>query len=53
MKKEEIKKPVCPCGKEMAIHQYLGYYEAFNYWDCECSFVDKNEPENIIKGCYA
>jgi len=30
-------KPNCPyCKKEMIRVRYQGYYDSFDYWDCEC-----------------
>lgn len=34
---EETKYPVCPfCGAVMEPSQYIGYYDEFYYWNCNC-----------------
>lgn len=55
MKKEKVKKPVCPyCGEEMTIVHFIGYYDEFSYWECKCkdSDLEKN-VEYTWRGGYA
>ena len=46
--------PVCPiCGKEMHVTHYIGYYEDFTFWDCECREEDLPKATDEIMGSYA
>ena len=36
-----MKKPKCPfCEKEMIVVEYIGYYDVFCYWECDCDSDD-------------
>jgi len=33
--------PVCPhCMKQMNTVNYVGYYDSFSYWECNCGHFD-------------
>lgn len=39
--------PVCPhCKTEMKARQFVGYYDEFSFWACECDPI----PGAIVKG---
>jgi len=34
---EPVVMPVCPfCKAKMTPHYFIGYYESFYMWECEC-----------------
>lgn len=44
--------PVCPhCKTEMQPVKYVGYYDEFTYWDCDCDVLP--EVGSTWKGGYA
>lgn len=48
---KEMKRPVCPnCGYEMGLFKYIGYYEEFTYWDCNCDLDSVKEIDGEISG---
>ncbi len=52
MMDKEIKKPVCPyCKEEMKAYKYGGYYDAFDYWACDCERVP--DDAEVHRGEYA
>jgi hypothetical protein len=35
-----MKKPVCPhCNTEMRARYFVGYYEKFSFWACDCEVI--------------
>lgn len=49
-------RPTCSCGHKMEFVRYKGYYEEFEYWECnnpECNIEDNIEPEDEWRGSYA
>jgi len=50
VKEDNSKRPVCPnCQKEMTRERYVGFYEEFDYWECECENL---KPDHIHKGSH-
>jgi transposase-like protein len=44
-------KPVCPyCKQSMIPMNYVGYYDSFAHWNCECYELLEGKTH---KGCYA
>lgn len=51
--KEPIKMPICPyCKIEMNPARYVGYYESFDYWSCNCDKLPDSKKSEYI-GSYA
>lgn len=43
--------PVCPhCKTEMKARQFLGYYDEFSFWACECKPIP---GATVQTGAYA
>lgn len=45
---KEIKRPVCPCGKEMSYVKYDTGSRELYAWQCQdnnCSFMDTMQPD--------
>ena len=43
-----LKRPVCPCGTEMTLTEFGGYYTSFVYWSCEnikCKVLNDFAPD--------
>ena len=49
----ESSRPMCPtCKTAMVRMSYTGYYDSFDFWECECR--DGDVPvEHRTKGAYA
>jgi len=53
---EGKKRPICSCGTEMTLIRYRGYYDEFEYWECEkydCRIADGFKPDIEVKGSFA
>lgn len=43
-KEEKIIMPICPyCKTEMQPTHYIGYYDEFYFWECDCYELPKAE----------
>jgi hypothetical protein len=48
---QELIRPICPnCGKVMGLFSFVGYYEEFNYWDCNCDLDSIKDTDGEIAG---
>ena len=48
---KELIRPICPnCGKEMGLFKFVGYYESFIYWDCNCDLDSMKVNDGEIAG---
>jgi hypothetical protein len=43
--------PICPlCKTKMVAKYFVGYYESFSFWRCECEIIP---GATIEAGCYS
>lgn len=50
-KKQAIEQPVCPyCKQKMEPVHYVGYYDQFDFWQCDCSKLPNAQEQ---RGQYA
>ena len=56
-KKDKTTMPICPyCKARMRAMKYKGYYDEFDFWDCDCTITEKGIPsenKKITRGQYA